>query len=105
MAKKIAYFRPAYLAAKPSKADPQAAQRAEDARFYAGSPWRKLRKLKLDHDPLCERCEKAGVTEVAVHVHHIRARKQFPELAMDLDNLEALCHSCHSRLHKTKPKG
>jgi len=69
-------------------------QRAADAKrggtnpFYWSTHWRKLRRMKLNQTPLCERCE-----GVATEVHH---RDSNPDNNL-MDNLEALCKSCHSR--------
>jgi len=104
MPSRIPYHKP-ITSATFSKADPQNVQRREDLRFYNSAAWRKLRLLKLDDNPLCERCEKEGLTTAAVHVHHVKARKAHPDLELDIDNLEALCSPCHTRHEKTKPKG
>lgn len=92
---KIPYHNP--VSSTRSKVDPQHRQRVEDRKFYNGSTWRKLRALKLSLDPLCVRCEADGLTVVAVHVHHVKARKAHPDLALDIENLQGLCASCHSR--------
>jgi len=87
-----------------TKADPAKAQRLEDSRFYKRVAWLKLRSIKLDQNPLCETCEKDGLTTLAVHVHHVKARKAHPDLELDIDNLEALCHPCHTK-EENKRKG
>lgn len=92
---KIPYHRPP--TSTRSKVDPQHAGRLDDKRFYGRTAWGKLRSLKLSLDPLCERCEREGLTVVAGHVHHVKARKAYPDLALDLDNLEALCVPCHTK--------
>ncbi len=101
---KIPYHQPRSLAGGISRIDPRAKQRAEDKRFYGRVAWQKLRALKLATDPLCDHCEKRGLTVPAVHVHHVKARKTHPDLALDLDNLQGLCIACHSREEKTKPR-
>jgi 5-methylcytosine-specific restriction protein A len=68
-----------------------------DNRFYASKRWRDLRSLKLSHNPLCERCEADGLTVLAVHVHHTKARKAHPALELELTNLESLCIPCHTK--------
>ena len=65
------------------------------ARGY-GRRWHKVRKLKLARDPLCAECYRHGHTTPAVDVHHLKSRRDYPELAYDMDNLESRCHSCHS---------
>jgi thymidylate synthase (FAD) len=43
-------------------------------------------------------CIECGSTE-KLHCHHIKTVKEYPELAYDMDNIELLCSSCHSRHH------
>lgn len=97
---RVPYFKPT-PSASISRVDPQSKQRQADCRFYNAARWRKVRALKLDLNPLCERCEKQGLTVVAAQVHHIKARKTHPDLAYDVGNLEALCRPCHTREEKT----
>lgn len=67
-----------------------AAQRGYDAR------WRKVRRMKLARQPLCEACLEHGHTVAATDVHHIVAKRRG---GGDRDaNLQSLCHSCHSKL-------
>jgi 5-methylcytosine-specific restriction protein A len=73
------------------------ADRQEDKDFYKSPVWRKLRALKLSMNPLCEDCSLRGRTTPAAHVHHVRDRKQHPALALDIENLQALCVGCHNR--------
>lgn len=65
--------------------------------FLVSSAWRKLRAVYVKRHPLCQRCLEAGRTEAATEVHHVRKRADYPELALDWNNLEALCKPCHSR--------
>ena len=67
-------------------------------KFYTLAAWRNLRAYKLQLTPLCERCY-----EIATEVHHIKERNSFPELELDISNLESLCKTCHSK-HTSKQK-
>lgn len=73
----------------------RSADRLADNRFYASTVWRKLRSAFLAAFPLCQECEAKGRIEPATEVHHVRERKTHPDLALDWDNLKALCHTCH----------
>lgn len=75
------------------KARPSAAKRGYDKR------WQRLRLMVLRGEPLCRQC---GAP--ATDVDHIVPRAQGG--ADELDNLQALCHSCHSRKtnREDKPK-
>ena len=61
-------------------------------KFYTSKEWRKLRNYKLSLNPFCQRCK----FEIATEVHHIKDRKDFPLLELDIKNLESLCKPCHS---------
>ena len=51
-------------------------------------------------NPLCEMCEKKGLLEPSRHVDHVRGWKTRSEF-FDVNNLQALCVSCHSRKTNT----
>lgn len=67
-----------------------AASRGYDAR------WRKTRLLFLRANPLCVMCEVAGLVVPATDVHHVIAKRDGG--TDEENNLQALCHSCHSRI-------
>lgn len=73
---------------------------------YNTARWKRLRLVKLRDNPLCEVCEKKGITKMADDVHHIQSFMSVddPEarkaLAFDYDNLMSLCDECHSEIHK-----
>ncbi|WP_073346078.1 HNH endonuclease [Bacteroides congonensis] len=62
--------------------------------------WRKLRNEQLKRNPLCNVCG-----DIATEVHHLRpieSEKEFDRmetLAYDPNNLQSLCHKCHSATH------
>lgn len=65
--------------------------------FYTGRPWRRVRLKKLQIDPTCElmlKCEGKPATEV----HHVKKRKDNPELAYSYDNLQSACKTCHNTI-------
>ena len=64
--------------------------------FYKTSQWLKIRKTKLQQSPICEECKKNGTIVVGKIVDHIVPIKQGGE-PYDMDNLQTLCWSCHSR--------
>lgn len=66
--------------------------------FYISNEWRKCRAAYLRKEPLCERCGKP-----ATQVHHkqrlTRESIKDPSIALNFDNLEALCDDCHRLEH------
>lgn len=100
MPQRIARYRPPGTATRDAK-DAARAYRGQEARqlgnrFYASAAWRKLRAAFLAEHPLCADCERRGRTTAAAHVHHVKPRKERPDLALDSDNLESLCQPCHN---------
>lgn len=57
-----------------------------------GAAWRKLRAQVLAGEPLCRHHAERGLTEPATDVDHIDGDSS----NNSLDNLQPLCHSCHS---------
>ncbi|WP_093046517.1 HNH endonuclease [Thalassobacillus cyri] len=74
-------------------------------KFYQSKAWRDLRTAALKRDNYeCQECKRQGRVEPAQNVHHIKEVKQFPQLALILDNLEAICINCHNKEHKRLEK-
>ena len=71
----------------------------ERREVYASRRWRRLRSKKLHQSPLCEHCERMGLTVNADVVHHIVPVRKGGDLFPDLDGLESLCNRCHSIHH------
>jgi 5-methylcytosine-specific restriction protein A len=68
--------------------------------LYGTQRWKKLRRMKLHQDPLCEICKKEGKIVAAELVHHIAEAKDNPEMFFNMNNLQCLCESCHNRIHR-----
>jgi 5-methylcytosine-specific restriction protein A len=64
-------------------------------RFIDTMQWRKIRQMKLNSDPLCERCLLKGMTVGAVIVHH----KDHNQGNNEPENHESLCVGCHEAIH------
>jgi len=60
--------------------------------FYESPAWRRLRRIKLGMNPVCEICLK----EKATTADHVIPVKQ-GGAPLDITNLQSLCGSCHSR--------
>jgi len=92
-------------------------------KFYQCKAWRgknglRYEALKRDNYE-CQECKRKGkVTtlnqdkvddkeeekKVKLEVHHIKEVKEFPELALNLENLKTVCVDCHNKEHKRLDK-
>ena len=73
-------------------------------RFYWSKKWKKVQaNYKKQAGGLCERCKARGLLVPAVIVHHkihlTEANYLDESVALDPDNLEALCFDCHQTEH------
>ena len=80
--------------------------------FYHTGAWKRIRIQVLERDCyFCQEClrqikaGRPGKPRTATMVHHIKARKEFPELALSMENLESLCNICHERLTPERRPG
>lgn len=65
-------------------------------KWYNLIAWKRIRHIKLRECPLCEECTKQGRMTKATDVDHIIPHKGDWHLFTSKDNLQCLCHSCHS---------
>lgn len=88
--------------------------REEKRKFYDSKEWRNLRKKVLERDNYeCQECKRNGYVSIDTYeysesakrkkiklvVDHIKELEHYPELALDIDNLETLCVTCHNVKH------
>lgn len=73
------------------------------AKKYKSKRWEKLRLLKKNISPFCERCLLNGVYTPARIIHHKEYITDLNYLDdnvfFNLDNLESLCQDCHNKEH------
>lgn len=70
--------------------------KAESAEFLETYEWRRARMAALKlYGPTCQCCGATKSQGVRIHVDHIKPRKLFPHLALDVNNLQILCHECN----------
>lgn len=60
---------------------------------YALNYWSKTIKKRDNYT--CKNCD----SKKKLNAHHIKPKKYFPELALELDNGVTLCKKCHGELH------
>lgn len=71
--------------------------------FYTSTAWKAKRAAILCRDGyMCKRCKRYGRQRQATTVHHIKHYDEYPELALDNDNLISLCDKCHNYYHPEK---
>lgn len=64
--------------------------------FLSSYEWRKLRMEALKkYGPKCMCCGATPQTGAVMNVDHIKPRKLWPSLALDIGNLQILCHECN----------
>ena len=79
-------------------------------KFYSSKAWQDCRNeyMKRAHH-LCENCLRKGIYKPAEIVHHIveidPVTIERPEIALNFDNLEAVCRECHAEAHTQRSKG
>lgn len=67
-------------------------------RFYRCKAWRLTRRRALQlFGRKCHCCGSEGSRRYPLHVDHIKPRSYYPDLALDMRNLQVLCISCNSR--------
>ncbi|MCC2616524.1 HNH endonuclease [Aestuariibacter halophilus] len=66
------------------------------AGFYNSQAWRKLRMEALDfYGRRCVACGASARYGADLHVDHIKPRSKYPDLELELDNLQILCENCN----------
>ena len=72
-------------------------------KFYTTTAWVKKRQRILKRDGYqCQLCKRYGRIRQATTVHHIKELDEYPELALDNNNLISLCAECHNKVHPEK---
>lgn len=75
-------------------------------RLLNSKRWKQLRMWKLQQNPLCELCQAEGFVRSAIDVHHkipvesARTPQEMEQLCFNPLNLQALCISCHAKIHR-----
>jgi len=84
---------------KQNAADYNRFHRDPDSAKRYGRAWKMIRRAYIFAHPLCELCDTQGRLVPAEEVHHKTALADGG--THDWSNLQALCKSCHSRIHMT----
>jgi len=87
--------------AKKERSNRKAARKATVTReipdaFLQSYEWRRVRMVVLKRDGAkCRCCGATPIDGRVMNVDHIKPRKHFPQLALDLNNLQVLCDVCN----------
>jgi 5-methylcytosine-specific restriction endonuclease McrA len=93
-----------YVSTKPYQPPPKPKKKApaispnviSNDLFLKTYEWRRLRMEALKkYGPKCMCCGATPATGAVMNVDHIKPRKLFPELALEISNLQILCHECN----------
>jgi len=68
------------------------------ADFLSSPEWRSLRLLAIQkYGSTCLSCGREATKRFPINIDHVKPRKYFPELALDINNLQPLCGKCNKR--------
>ena len=85
----------AYAASKKQSSNTKrpAYKKGMGIEFYKTREWLELRyKAIVKHGKTCQCC---GSKKTPIHVDHIKPRSKFPDLELDINNLQILCEDCN----------
>lgn len=64
--------------------------------FLRSFEWRQLRLKALQkYGRQCQCCGASPASGAVMNVDHVKSRRRFPELALDIRNLQVLCEDCN----------
>ena len=77
--------------------------------FYKSKAWLNCREAYIKSQRgLCEECLKEGRLTPAEIVHHkvelTPDNINDPNISLNFDNLEAVCHACHDKIHDRRKR-
>ena len=65
-------------------------------RFLSSPEWRRARYDALKkNNGCCELCGRSKMDGIKLNVDHIKPRRKYPKLALDINNLQVLCNECN----------
>ncbi|MCL1066359.1 HNH endonuclease [Shewanella olleyana] len=65
--------------------------------FYNSKKWINLKaEAFVRYGNKCACCGRSPENNVIMHVDHIKPRSKYPELALDINNLQILCEHCNT---------
>ena len=100
---RVAAFTGSILNAKPQPPAPRVTQPKKQKVHYAATDaflqsyeWRRVRMVALKkYGARCQCCGATPADGLKMHVDHIKPRRIYPDLALDVNNLQVLCEVCN----------
>ena len=83
-----------------ARRDYRSAEAAAYRKMYGTAEWQKLRRRRLDEEPLCRMCAAKGLVNAASVCDHIKPHRGEPALFFDYSNTQSLCPPCHDGTKK-----
>lgn len=84
------------LSRKRNKTQEEINKEIASSKFLETYSWRKLRMRALQlYGSKCHCCGATPESGAVINVDHIKPRKYYPELALDINNTQILCHDCN----------
>ena len=72
--------------------------------FLLSPEWKELRQEAIKkYGSSCLRCGRKDGPGYPINIDHIKPRKFYPQLALDITNLQPLCHTCNKNKGNGKP--
>jgi 5-methylcytosine-specific restriction endonuclease McrA len=66
--------------------------------FLRSKEWKELRLKALElYGLICSKCGRENSKKYPINVDHIKPRKFFPELSLDITNLQPMCGPCNKK--------
>jgi 5-methylcytosine-specific restriction enzyme A len=83
---------------------PQYITKEQKRKFYNSGAWARIRRKALERDRYeCVWCRDKGQVTTGAHatleIDHVKELEDYPDLALDLDNLQTLCRRHHNMKH------
>lgn len=70
--------------------------RKQDHDFYDSAAWLRVRyQVLLRRNACCDCCGARGSFSNPLQVDHVKPRSKFPQLALEISNLQILCRDCN----------
>lgn len=81
---------------RPQPSTPDWAAYVNSAEFLRSFEWRQVRLRALQkYGRVCVCCGATPGSGVVLNVDHVKPRRRFPDLALDIGNLQVLCEECN----------